>query len=73
MGIAGNLVPLFGSFVIFLVIGLIIVILDIWVYYIAKKPEKKRLCPNCKVIMNPLEKIGYYQCPNCKKKFRDKF
>ena len=39
---------------------------------IAKK-KKGRECPNYKIMMEYLEDLDAYQCPKCKKKFRDKY
>ncbi|MFX1503797.1 MAG: hypothetical protein ACFFDH_22740 [Promethearchaeota archaeon] len=38
-----------------------------------KKSKKKRICPYCRVTMIRLEETDTFQCPNCKKKFRDKY
>lgn len=37
------------------------------------KKKKSRECPNCKIEMEYLEDLDAYQCPKCKKKFRDKY
>jgi hypothetical protein len=37
------------------------------------KSKKKRICPYCRVTMSRLEESNTFQCPRCKKKFRDKY
>ncbi|UCC21214.1 MAG: hypothetical protein JSV62_08040 [Promethearchaeota archaeon] len=34
--------------------------------------DKRVICPSCKITLESLEKIGTYQCPECKKKFKTK-
>jgi tRNA(Ile2) C34 agmatinyltransferase TiaS len=38
----------------------------------SEKPEKRVICPFCKVNLESLENIGTFQCPECKKKFKAK-
>ncbi|MFX1419260.1 MAG: hypothetical protein ACFE9N_10110 [Promethearchaeota archaeon] len=59
---------------IFLV-GFIIIIIGIFSLLQKGKSEisdKMVICPSCKITLESLEKIGTYQCPECKKKFKAK-
>ncbi len=59
----------------FIVLGLIMIIIGIVASFQkgkSKISKKRVICPNCEIDMESLEDVGYYQCPRCKKKFRDK-
>lgn len=57
--------------IIFIILlGLIIIIIVMVAWF--QKPKKRAIYPNCEIDMEPLEDFSYYQCPKCKKNFRDK-
>ena len=63
------------SMLFWLVIGItptIIGIVCLVVPTLRKKSKKKRKCPYCRIFMEYLGKDFTYQCPKCKRKFRDK-
>ena len=58
-----------------LVIGIIPMIIGLMclvVPILRKKSKKKRECPYCRILMEYFETDSTYQCPKCKRKFRDK-
>ena len=54
--------------IILLIVGLVCVVVST----LRKKSKKKRDCPYCSIFMDYLETDSIYQCPKCKRKFRDK-